>query len=120
MSAAIVNPEYWFSASRGLAGTQLEADGMVAVDWLEQAVQQFPDSSEAPLRLAWLHIEDGNVAEAEKLLAYVEAQDPFDWRPRWYRGRGLLAQKKYREAQDAFHWIYSELPGELACADDAQ
>ena len=44
----------------------------------------------------------------------VEAKDPFDWRPLWYRGRALLAQKRYDEAQEAFNRIYSELPGELA------
>ena len=81
---------------------------------LERAIQQFPDSSEAPLRQAWLHIEAGNTGAAEKLLASVEARDPFDWRPLWYRGRSLLAQKRFREAQDIFLRVYSELPGELA------
>lgn len=81
---------------------------------LELAMQTFPESSEAPLRLAWVHIEAGNFAAAEKLLAAVEARDSFDWRPRWYRGRSLLAQKRYKEAQETFDWVYSELPGELA------
>ena len=81
---------------------------------LESAVQKFPDSSEAPLRLAWLHIEAGETAAADRLLAGVEAQDPFDWRPLWYRGRSLLAQNRFRDAQETFNRIYSELPGELA------
>ena len=86
----------------------------VRIPGLERALKQFPDSSEAPLQLAWLHIEAGDAAAAEKLLAGVEAQDPFDWRPIWYRGRSLLAQKRFHDAEVAFNRVYSELPGELA------
>ncbi len=92
----------------GTAATNVRSAG------LELAVQKFPESSEAPLRLAWIYIEAGNIAAAEKLLAGVAAQDPYDWRPRWYRGRALLAQQRYKDAQETFHLIYNELPGELA------
>jgi serine/threonine-protein kinase PknG len=80
----------------------------------ERAIKMFTDSAEAPLRLADYLISDGKYAEAEKLLAQVEAKDQFDWRVSWYRGRSLLAAKKGKEAFAAFDRVYSELPGELA------
>jgi serine/threonine-protein kinase PknG len=52
--------------------------------------------------------------EADRLLAELETADPWDWRPRWYRGRLLLAQSKPSDAQQVFDQIYFDLPGELA------
>ena len=80
---------------------------------LQNAAKQFPDSLEAPLRLALLDIEEGKYKEAEQLLIQVEAKDPFDWRVVWTRGLSLLAQQKDRDAIAAFDHVYSELPGEL-------
>lgn len=79
-----------------------------------RAVQQFPNSAEAKLRLASLLITLDNFSEAEALLKQVEDQDPFDWRVVWYQGQSLLAQGKPKEACSLFEKVYEELPGELA------
>jgi serine/threonine-protein kinase PknG len=81
---------------------------------LRDAVMRFQQSTEVPLRLARALIATGEFVEAEKLLAGAEAADPFDWRVTWYRGVALIVQGKPKEAQAAFDWLYSELPGELA------
>jgi serine/threonine-protein kinase PknG len=80
----------------------------------ERAMKQFPDSQEAPLRLADALIEESGFDTAEKLLAQAETADPFDWRVHWLRGRLLLARERPREAYTAFDRVYAELPGELA------
>lgn len=81
---------------------------------LKQVVEQFPKSSEASLRLANSSIEVGAYSEAEQHLAKVEEKDAWDWRVLWYRGRSLMAQGKFKEAQAAFDQVYFDLPGELA------
>ncbi len=81
---------------------------------LADALKKFPESQEAPLRLAVLLIGDGKYAEAEQHLVQVEARDPFDWRVVWVRGLSLLAQQKYKEAVTAFDFVVHELPGDLA------
>ncbi|OKH55943.1 serine/threonine protein kinase [Calothrix sp. HK-06] len=80
---------------------------------LRQVVEQFPNSREASLRLANSLIEVGNYEETALLLKQVEEKDPWDWRVLWYRGRNLMAQGKYQEAQKIFDQVYFDLPGEL-------
>ncbi|PSB22239.1 serine/threonine protein kinase [Phormidesmis priestleyi ULC007] len=89
------------------------ADSAQRTENLLQAVKQFPNSTEAPLRLADSLIGVKS-AQAETYLAEVEAKDPWDWRVLWYRGRSLMAQGKFKEAQAAFDQVYFDLPGELA------
>ncbi len=89
------------------------ADNSHRIENLSQAVKQFPNSTEALLRLANSLI-GVNYAHAENCLAKVEAKDPWDWRLLWYRGRSLMAQGKFKEAQAAFDQVYFDLPGELA------
>ena len=89
------------------------ADNSHRIENLSQAVKQFPTSTEALLRLANSLI-GVNYAHAENCLAEVEAKDPWDWRLLWYRGRSLMAQGKFKEAQAAFDQVYFDLPGELA------
>ncbi|GJD23585.1 putative serine/threonine-protein kinase [Rivularia sp. IAM M-261] len=81
---------------------------------LRQVVQQYPNSREALLRLANSLIEASNYEEAEQYLKQVEEKDAWDWRVLWYRGRSLMAQGKYQEAQKIFDQVYFDLPGELA------
>ena len=90
------------------------AAGLARRSAMEKAMQKTPDSSELPLRLAFDYIETGDYAAAEKLLAGVIANDPFDWRVHWYRGISSLAQGRPQDAQAHFDAVYSELPGELA------
>lgn len=75
--------------------------------------KQFPETQEAPLRLALMRIEQQKYAEAEQFLIQVAEKDPFDWRVLWVRGLATLAQQKYREAATAFDVVCNELPGEL-------
>ena len=81
---------------------------------LTRAAEQFPESSEAPLRRAELLTRQGEFGSAEKALADLEASDPFDWRVSWYRGRLRLAQNNPKDAGAAFERVYSERPGEVA------
>ena len=81
---------------------------------LDVAVQQFPNSTEAWLRLANSLIDAFEYDEAEQALAKVEKKDAWDWRVFWYRGRSLMRKGKFKEAQAAFDQVYFDLPGELA------
>ncbi len=90
------------------------AAGDVKLALLQRAVEQFPDSSEAVLRLAEHQTQSGSYAEADATLTQLEASDPFDWRVFWYRGRLRLAQEKAQDACAAFSRVYAEVPGELA------
>ena len=90
------------------------ADPAKRVENLRQIVYKIPKSIEANLRLANALIDTKAYAEAESILAKVEELDAWDWRILWYRGRSLMAQGKYKEAQSAFDQTYFDLPGELA------
>ena len=89
-------------------------DASQRVAALRQLVEQRPKSVEARLRLANGLAETGVPEEAEQLLRDLEAEDPWEWRARWYRGRLLLAQGKAADAQHVFDQVYFDLPGELA------
>ncbi|MDR3635426.1 MAG: tetratricopeptide repeat protein [Isosphaeraceae bacterium] len=84
------------------------------VAMLREALPRFPRSAELLLRLARALMATHEFDEAEKHLAAVEATDPFDWRVTWYRGVSHLLQGRPEEGQNAFDWLYGELPGELA------
>jgi len=89
-------------------------DPLKRVFVLTQIVDKFPDSTEALLRLANSMIESNNYEGATKILKKVEENNAWDWRVFWYRGRMLMAQNQYKEAQAAFDQVYFDLPGELA------
>ena len=81
---------------------------------LERAIKQYPDSIETPLKLAELYTETGQLSLVEAALKVAENLDPFDWLPIWYRGKYLMAQKKWKQAQQLFYLVYGEIPGETA------
>ena len=81
---------------------------------LRQVVELRPKSLEARLRLANALIDERRFVDAAKILDEIEAQDAWEWRARWYRGRLHMAQGNPQEAQNAFDQVYFELPGELA------
>ena len=81
---------------------------------LRQVVELRPKSLEARLRLANSLIDERRFVDAAKILDEIEAQDAWEWRARWYRGRLHMAQGNPQEAQNAFDQVYFELPGELA------
>ncbi len=90
------------------------ADPARLANALHNTASKFPDSSEAPLRLALAQMTEGHTDKAELTLKDVEEKDAFDWRVHWYRGRCRLIQGKASEAYAAFDRVYGELPGELA------
>ena len=88
--------------------------GTAKLTLLRSAAEKFPESSEAPLRLAEALTLSGALDEADTVLTQLQASDPFDWRIFWYRGRLRLAQGKAAEAAAAFSQVYAEVPGEVA------
>src|SRR5581483_9325006 len=48
-------------------------------------------TAEVDLRLARALVELDRIAEAQELLARIEADDPWEWRVFWYRGLCALA-----------------------------
>ncbi len=79
-----------------------------------QALERFPKSLEARLRLAKALFEQNKVSEAEARLDEVAADDPWDWRVQWVRGIGHIHSGRAREAAAHFDHVYNELPGEPA------
>ena len=73
-----------------------------------------PKSREARLRLADALTEMGNFPDAEKILATLAGEDPWDWRVLWFLGRAKLASGDAPGAQKQFDQVYFDLPGELA------
>jgi Protein kinase G tetratricopeptide repeat/Protein tyrosine and serine/threonine kinase len=75
---------------------------------------QFAQSVDLPLEVAATLVDEGDYQAAERQLAEVERDDPFEWRVPWLRGRILLAQGHAAEARRLFEQVDGELPGELA------
>jgi serine/threonine-protein kinase PknG len=84
-------------------------------------IKKYGDRATEPrLRLAEVLIlnpqlsNDNRLAMIENALLEVETQDPFDWRPSWYRGVWMASQNKGAQALTHFERCYFEMPGELA------
>ncbi|OHV28401.1 serine/threonine protein kinase [Parafrankia soli] len=76
-----------------------------------------PATVEVRLRLARAHLENGDTAAAAAVLDEIEAEDPFEWRVRWYRGLLALGgdgDGDTAAAAAAFTDVYAQVPGELA------
>jgi serine/threonine-protein kinase PknG len=74
-----------------------------------------PDRTvEVELRLAAARIETGDLDAAERGLAKIEADDPWEWRVGWYRGIAELARGRPDRARAGFEAVYHAIPGELA------
>ena len=101
-------------AANAILSTGGRADPNQLAMAFASAAKKFPDSSEAPLRLALVQIGQEQYAKAEQTLHGVAERDPFDWRVHWYRGRLRLGQGQMKDAYALFDRVYSELPGELA------
>lgn len=82
---------------------------------LERLLQKFANQSvEVRLRLADALLLAGRANDARKLLDAVFAEDPYDWRVAWYRGKSFLAENDGAKARIEFGKAYFEMPGELA------
>ncbi len=80
---------------------------------LRTAAQQLPGSREARLRLAGALTDAGELGEADALLRGLEAEDAWNWRALWFRGRLCLRGGDARGAWKLFDQLYFDLPGEL-------
>jgi serine/threonine-protein kinase PknG len=85
-----------------------------SVEQVELLMHAPIDSVEVDLRLARCLIDTATPAEAERILAIIESNDPWDWRVWWLRGLSAVDQGDTAGAWAAFDRIYSQLPGELA------
>ncbi|HEY6874157.1 MAG TPA: tetratricopeptide repeat protein [Geobacteraceae bacterium] len=82
---------------------------------LEHVADKFGEkSAEARLRLANAYLGVKRFSDANKLLDQLHAEDQFDWRVSWYRGKSLLAQNDGQVARMEFGKVYFEMPGEIA------
>jgi serine/threonine-protein kinase PknG len=61
----------------------------------------------------WSSAEERAAIITETLDA-LEAADPFDWRPSWFRGLWQVVQGDGAQAMTLFERCYFEMPGELA------
>ncbi|MES2039880.1 MAG: tetratricopeptide repeat protein [Pseudomonadota bacterium] len=82
---------------------------------LEQVAKKFGQKSvEARLRLANAYLAIERYQDATSLLDQLFAEDPYDWRISWYRGKSFLAQGDAQKARIEFGKVYFEMPGEIA------
>jgi serine/threonine-protein kinase PknG len=51
---------------------------------------------------------------ANEVLDALAAEDPFNWKVPWYRGKEALAAGDAKAARSAFDMVYFEMPGEVA------
>ena len=59
-------------------------------------------------------LDSGSATEAEGLLVELGAQQPREWRIRWYRAIAQMAQARPDQAVISFDEVCSAVPGELA------
>src|SRR5262249_6985429 len=69
---------------------------------------------EARLWYADFLLSLGEYKRANEILDAVAAEDPFDWRVAWYRGKMSLAAADAKAAKNEFDRVYFEMPGEVA------
>ena len=96
-------------------------DGEQQVTEFQALVAKYGERATEP-RLRFVEVLIGNAtlrtAERagliESTLDALEAADPFDWRPSWFRGLWQLVQGDGAQALPLFERCYFEMPGELA------
>ncbi|MEE9416721.1 MAG: tetratricopeptide repeat protein [Acidimicrobiales bacterium] len=75
-----------------------------------------PDSREVSFRVVRALIDAGGAATQQAMgsLEKVEAEDPWDWRVRWYKGLLALDADNPAAAAELFSQVWTEIPGEVA------
>ena len=71
-------------------------------------------SVEARLWYADALISKGDYETANRLLDTLAAEDEFNWKVAWYRGKLRLAAGNGQAARNEFDKVYFEMPGEVA------
>lgn len=99
------------AATALLSASALE--GEARMDALRAAMEKYPESVEAPIRIADVHIEHAEYSAAEGLLDIARTRDNFDWRAEWLKGKTALLRNKPAEAFASFERVAADLPGEL-------
>ena len=93
--------------AEGYPGLLDDVDDSVGVDPLHPSV-------EIDLAEARAHLELGNLATAERLLAEIRERHGDSWRLQWYRGIAALLDHRAEEAYELFHNVLEAVPGEVA------
>jgi serine/threonine-protein kinase PknG len=119
-----VKPEYRYlpmaamnttdPAFQGVSNANMLPDLRKRATALNAISGKSPKSREARIRLADTLAEIGKHDDAEKMLAALAQEDPWDWRVLWFQGRGRLIRGDAAGAQKFFDQVYFDLPGELA------
>jgi serine/threonine-protein kinase PknG len=78
------------------------------------ALEGVPPSADAEFQKARAHLELGQEEQAGSVIARQAADNPDDWRVRWWQGVLRLARDQPKEAADDFERFAGEFPGELA------
>lgn len=71
-------------------------------------------SPEVCLRLAEAYAEKASFPDAHAILDRLQADDPFDWKVQWERGKAHLGAGHAQAAAAEFERVCFEMPGELA------
>jgi serine/threonine-protein kinase PknG len=58
-------------------------------------------------------LSQGEYKQANDVLDTLAAEDPFNWKALWYRGKGFFASGDAKSARNEFDRVYFELPGEI-------
>lgn len=114
LSLTDLKPDRTDSANALIETALAENDLAQQAKLLKQAMEQFPRSAEAPLRLAMVATALKDYSWAETIIAERIVVDPYDFRNIWVKGAWLMAQGRYADAFKHFDAVYSEVPGELA------
>jgi serine/threonine-protein kinase PknG len=71
-------------------------------------------SAEARLLYTDALISNGDYKTANRILDTLAAEDEFNWKAAWYRGKLFLAAGNGQAARNEFDKVYFEMPGEIA------
>jgi serine/threonine-protein kinase PknG len=104
----LVSPE---DPAAGYLATITTADPQDVLELLSGS----PETTvEIRLRRAHTMIDLGETENAERELEEILADDPWEWRARWFRGISELAQERPGPARQHFDAVSRNFPGELA------
>ena len=73
-----------------------------------------PDTIEVKLRAVRAYGESDDVANAQRLLAAIRTEDPWEWRASWYEGLVAMSRGTFAAAVLEFDRVRTDVPGELA------
>ena len=107
-----IAPDTADPANQLIQSALTESDPALRLKQLRNAIEQFPASTEAPIRIADVLIDLNQFAEVERQLDSLAGANPYDWRVAWCKGKLMLALGQPKNALRYFDAVYSELPGE--------